>query len=209
MPDIEEKVKAMWLQKIIDMIKGKPTIWKTLYTYFLGITTRELMPELAENKYSHSEQFGNNAKKLKELYIQYRREYTEYDPSDSDSSIDFAVPSPKKKKTTNPIAKVSDIMYQCPVCDKTLKTISGFRGHTSKQHGQQLRASDVRVTKGVSATKSSTSLSCEFSQVSKDTFSKTFYTVLPTSLCNIANDPFVVNPHEIKDLSSTRKQYIC
>ncbi|CAC5425057.1 unnamed protein product [Mytilus coruscus] len=50
MPDIEEKINAMWLQKIIDMIKGKPTIWKTMYTYFLGITTRELMPELAENK---------------------------------------------------------------------------------------------------------------------------------------------------------------
>ncbi|CAC5411090.1 unnamed protein product [Mytilus coruscus] len=36
MPDIEEKINAMWLQKIIDMIKGKPTIWKTMYTYFLG-----------------------------------------------------------------------------------------------------------------------------------------------------------------------------
>ncbi|CAC5369134.1 unnamed protein product [Mytilus coruscus] len=63
MPDIEEKINAMWLQKISDMIKGKPTIWKTLYTYFLGITTREFMPELADNKYSHSEQFGKNAKK--------------------------------------------------------------------------------------------------------------------------------------------------
>ncbi|CAC5389696.1 unnamed protein product [Mytilus coruscus] len=72
MPDFEEKINAMWLQKISDMIKGKPTIWKTLYTYFLGITTRELMPDLAENKYSHSEQFGKSAKKLKELYIQYR-----------------------------------------------------------------------------------------------------------------------------------------
>lgn len=52
------------------MITGKPTIWKTI-SYFLGIT-RELMPELANNKYSHSEQFWKNAKKLKELYIQYR-----------------------------------------------------------------------------------------------------------------------------------------
>ncbi|CAG2249448.1 unnamed protein product [Mytilus edulis] len=127
-------------------------------------------------------------------------EYTEYDPSDSDSSIDFAVSSPKKKKTASPTAKVSDITYQCPVCDKTLKTISGFRGHTSKQHGQQLRASDFRVTNGVSATQSSTPTNCVSSQVSKDTFSKTFYSALPTSLCNIANDPFVVNPHEIKDL---------
>ncbi|CAC5384509.1 unnamed protein product [Mytilus coruscus] len=40
MPDFEEKINDMWLQKISDMIKGKPTIWKTLYTYFLGITTR-------------------------------------------------------------------------------------------------------------------------------------------------------------------------
>ncbi|CAG2198646.1 unnamed protein product [Mytilus edulis] len=141
-------------------------------------------------------------------------EYTEYDPIDSDSSIDFAVSSPKKKKTASPTAKVSDITYQCPVCDMTLKTISVFRGHTSKQHGQQLRASDFRVTNGVSATKSSTSTNCVSSQVSKDTFSKTFYTALPTSLCNIANDPFVVNPHEIKDLcqqlenNSSAKEYL-
>lgn len=50
MPDFEEKINAIWLQEISDMITGKPTIWKTLYTYFLGITTRELIPELAENK---------------------------------------------------------------------------------------------------------------------------------------------------------------
>ncbi|CAG2251492.1 unnamed protein product [Mytilus edulis] len=37
---------------------------------------------------------------------------------------------------------------------------------------------------------------------------------LPTSLCNIANDPFVVNPHEIKDLcqqlenNSSAKEYL-
>ena len=65
MPDFEEKINAMRLQKISDMFNGKPTIWKTLYTYFLGITTRELLPELAENRYSHSEQFGKNAKKIK------------------------------------------------------------------------------------------------------------------------------------------------
>lgn len=26
--------------------------------------------------------------------------------------------------------------YKCPICNKVLKSISGFRGHTSKQHGK-------------------------------------------------------------------------
>ena len=40
-----------------------------------------------------------------------------------------------KKPKTN---KCSDNLsgYKCPVCCKILKTISGFRGHTSKQHGE-------------------------------------------------------------------------
>ncbi|XP_076084494.1 uncharacterized protein LOC143055246 [Mytilus galloprovincialis] len=37
--------------------------------------------------------------------------------------------------------------YKCPDCDKILKSISGFRGHTSRQHGKQLKATDHKANK--------------------------------------------------------------
>ncbi|VDI20996.1 Hypothetical predicted protein [Mytilus galloprovincialis] len=37
--------------------------------------------------------------------------------------------------------------YKCPDCDKILKSISGFRGHTSRQHGKQLKATDHKTNK--------------------------------------------------------------
>ena len=72
-------------------------------------------------------------------------EYTEYDHSDSGSD-DYDCSTAKKKKTNTSATQPSTLtQYQCPVCAKTLKTISGFRGHTQKQHGQNLRASDHRI----------------------------------------------------------------
>lgn len=38
--------------------------------------------------------------------------------------------------SVNKKPKVEGSGYKCPVCSKVLKTISGFRGHTSKQHNQ-------------------------------------------------------------------------
>ena len=68
-------------------------------------------------------------------------DYTEYDPDPSNSEpSDEECISAKKKK----ILTENKTLYKCPVCDKNLKTISGFRGHVSKQHGKNLRASDHR-----------------------------------------------------------------
>ena len=69
----------------------------------------------------------------------------EYDPSDSGSD-DYDCSTAKKKKTNTSATQPSTLtQYKCPVCAKTLKTISGFRGHTQKQHGQNLRASDHSI----------------------------------------------------------------
>lgn len=61
-------------------------------------------------------------------------EYTEYDPTDSGSD-DYDCSTAKKKKTNTSATQPSTLtQYQCPVCAKTLKTISGFRGHTQNTY---------------------------------------------------------------------------
>jgi hypothetical protein len=56
-------------------------------------------------------------------------EYTDYYLDDSDSEFE----SEKSEKSESKLA-MSVIGYVCPHCSKTLKTISGFRGHVSRQH---------------------------------------------------------------------------
>ena len=77
-------------------------------------------------------------------------EYTDYDDENDDTSDDdFCVESAKKKKKP-PVRgpKATAVAgYRCPVCSKTLKTISGFRGHCDKQHGlRNVKAYDHRTT---------------------------------------------------------------
>lgn len=31
------------------------------------------------------------------------------------------------------------VLYRCPSCSKTLKSISGFRGHVTKKHGLNVK----------------------------------------------------------------------
>lgn len=57
-------------------------------------------------------------------------EYTE-DESVADNVS--AVVSPAKTSKTKDCIESG---YLCPICKKSLKSISGFRGHTSKQHGR-------------------------------------------------------------------------
>ncbi|XP_033727844.1 uncharacterized protein LOC117317154 [Pecten maximus] len=60
---------------------------------------------------------------------------------------DFEDPKPNKKgkveKNSQSSATTTSPVYVCPVCHKHLKSIAGFRGHTSKKHGKNsLKASD-------------------------------------------------------------------
>ncbi|CAG2207192.1 unnamed protein product [Mytilus edulis] len=68
---------------------------------------------------------------------------------DSEEDISaLAAKKPKQKELNNSATAHG---YECPLCNKYLKTLSGFRGHTSKQHGRQdLKAYDHRVTNSAS-----------------------------------------------------------
>ncbi|VDI67416.1 Hypothetical predicted protein [Mytilus galloprovincialis] len=112
-------------------------------------------------------------------------EYTEYDPEPSDSDEECYI---AKKKKSEPVPDTCiKPSYSCPVCKKTLKTISGFRGHVQKQHGQNLRASDHR-------THADSKLpSTVRDALNESLFAEIFPTALQSSLSNIANDPFTIN----------------
>lgn len=82
-------------------------------------------------------------------------DYTEYS-SESDISdgeyddVDSGKPAKRcktdKSLTTQQPITSSKTQYICPICEKSLKTISGFRGHTSKQHGvSNLKGIDYKV----------------------------------------------------------------
>lgn len=72
MPNFDIKIKAMLLQRIATIKRIGNTPWKALYTYFLGHTTRTLIPELARNNYRHTENIGPKLLYIKQLYLQYR-----------------------------------------------------------------------------------------------------------------------------------------
>ncbi|CAG2231975.1 unnamed protein product [Mytilus edulis] len=112
-------------------------------------------------------------------------EYTEYDPEPSDSDEECYI---AKKKKSEPVPDTCiKPSYSCPVCKKTLKTISGFRGHVQKQHGQNLRATDHR-------THADSKLpSTVRDALNESLFAEIFPTALQSSLSNIANDPFTIN----------------
>ena len=61
-------------------------------------------------------------------------DYTEYD-IDQRSSDGGECSQPMMKKTPE-----SQTLYQCPDCNKTLKTIAGFLDHTQKQHGKKFKS---------------------------------------------------------------------
>ena len=125
-------------------------------------------------------------------------EYTKYDPSDSGSD-DYDCSTAKKKKTNTSATQPSTLtQYQCPVCAKTLKTISGFRGHTQKQHGQNLRASDHRIASTRDAEPVITSTSAM--SFTDQSFGNVFSASLESTLTNITNDPFISNPVEMRTL---------
>ena len=70
-------------------------------------------------------------------------DYTEYKDDNCESDFEDLVLDEKtgsqntsQKENKNKKRKVAKEMshYQCPLCPKTYKSISGFRGHTAKQY---------------------------------------------------------------------------
>ena len=54
----------------------------------------------------------------------------------SGSSSGGEDPGKENKPTSSKPGDVRGVLYKCPVCEKALKSISGFRGHVMKQHGR-------------------------------------------------------------------------
>ncbi|XP_033727600.1 uncharacterized protein LOC117316933 [Pecten maximus] len=75
-------------------------------------------------------------------------DFTEYSESEdfSDEFDEVETKRPRASKSSQHLdPKLA--CYVCPECNKSLKTIAGFRGHTSKQHGKtNLKASEHRST---------------------------------------------------------------
>ena len=117
-------------------------------------------------------------------------EYTEYDHDHFDSDVsDYQC----ETKTQQASAKC---LYKCPVCAKTLKTIAGFRGHTSKQHGKTLRACDHKISSNTEPEQPKSTFAFNV----QDNFAEIFMPALGNTLNNIENDPFVSDPIKIKSL---------
>ena len=115
-------------------------------------------------------------------------------------SYDYDCSTAKKKKTNTSATQPSTLtQYKCPVCAKTLKTISGFRGHTQKQHGQNLRASDHNIPSTPDAEPVITSTSAI--SFADQSFGNAFSACLESTLTNITHDPFISNPDEMRTLS--------
>ena len=72
MPNIEEKINVMWLHRITDILNGNESVWTILYTYFMGMTTRAVLPTLAGNRFVHKQRLGPQYSKLKNLFLKYR-----------------------------------------------------------------------------------------------------------------------------------------
>ena len=128
-------------------------------------------------------------------------EYTKYDPSDSGSD-DYDYSTAKKRKKTNTFCTSATqpstlTQCKCPVCAKTLKQSSGLRGHTQKQHSQNLRASDHRIPSTPDAETGTSTSAMSFTDQS---FGNVFSASLESTLTNITNDPFISNSVEMRTL---------
>ena len=74
---------------------------------------------------------------LDELLGQYTDDDDFFNPDSSEtcSSDDCTLPnreSASAKPRTMPVK--TDVLYECPVCARQFRSVSGFRGHVMKQH---------------------------------------------------------------------------
>ena len=71
-PDIGKKIEALLLHRITQIIKGNRSTWTHIYTYFMGFTTRQILPDLASNTLTHTETVQGIYKYIKFLYLKYK-----------------------------------------------------------------------------------------------------------------------------------------
>ena len=66
-PDIQAKINALLLNRITQVLKGNNSAWTSIFSYFLGYTTRDILPELALNYVQHTIQTIGTHNKIKTL----------------------------------------------------------------------------------------------------------------------------------------------
>lgn len=71
-PDIQTKINALLLNRITQVLKGNNSAWTSIFSYFLGYTTRDILPELALNYIQHTLQTRDTHKTIKTLYLKYK-----------------------------------------------------------------------------------------------------------------------------------------
>ena len=71
-PDIQTKINALLLNRITQVLKGNNSAWTSIFSYFLGYTTRDILPELALNYVQHTIQTIGTHNTIKTLYLKYK-----------------------------------------------------------------------------------------------------------------------------------------
>ncbi|CAG2188175.1 unnamed protein product [Mytilus edulis] len=71
-PDIKLKCEALLLYRITQVLTGNSSVWTSIFIYFIGITTRTILPKLAENMYRHSVVTIGQYERLKCIYLKYQ-----------------------------------------------------------------------------------------------------------------------------------------
>lgn len=71
-PDIETKINAMFLMRIVSILDGNKSVWTKFFIYYLGFTVREILPEFAGNMYQH------NIVNIPSIYVRIRSLYLKY-----------------------------------------------------------------------------------------------------------------------------------
>jgi hypothetical protein len=69
---VQTKINVLLLNRITQILKGNNSAWTSIFSYFLGYTTRDILPELALNYVQHTIQTIATHNTIKTLYLKYK-----------------------------------------------------------------------------------------------------------------------------------------
>jgi hypothetical protein len=69
---VQTKINVLLLNRITQILTGNNSAWTSIFSYFLGYTTRDILPELALNYVQHTIQTIATHNTIKTLYLKYK-----------------------------------------------------------------------------------------------------------------------------------------
>ena len=69
---VQTKINVLLLNRITQILTGNNSAWTSIFSYFLGYTTRDILPELALNYVQHTIQTLGTHNTIKTLYLKYK-----------------------------------------------------------------------------------------------------------------------------------------